>query len=448
MTVLHTILHSMAFVRNDPRRDAGALWPRETVLGATGNENLPALGGARSAIQPCRPLKRGLSLLITYTRPRRRTTWAPGWFLSDLIDARTFMVSSLLIMVIIINIDWKTPDRKRASLPLTDVTLIVGHRDHARTAVARRRARAQRCAHVTAVTFRHASTSDVAAFMRDLPSTGRLVVEIPAEAAVQAVIGAFDDEESVRLAELVCVVDAETFFDDLMADDYVSASYADGTLYVAGALRLVQHIEHASSVLVTGWESVETRDLSILLATLSHLAPAASISLERSASAATPEPHSEQAHQPGWVHLLNDEHDPYMRDARVSAFRYERLRPFHPGRLHRLLDDEFGGGRLGAIIRSAGFCRLATRPGIVGSWDQVGQMISLEPLARDDDSSTTPLALGQDLAFIGIDLDVAALSAALDSALLDDKELTADARTWMRFADPLPQWTTHAHSDD
>jgi len=333
-------------------------------------------------------------------------------------------------------------------LSFTEVTLITGHRERARTAVARRHARAQRCAHVTASVLRRASVNDAAAFVRDIPATGRLVVEIPADAAVEAAIGAFTDDECVRLAELVCVVDAGTFFEDLMAEDYVAASYADGTLYVARALRLVQHVEHASTVMVTGWGSVETRDLSILLATLSHLAPAARISLERSAATATPAPHSEQVHQPGWVHVLNEEHDPHMRDARVTAFRYERLRPFHPGRLHRLLNDEFGSGRHGAIIRSAGFCRLATRPGLVGRWDQVGQMISLEPLARDDDSPTPPLALGPDLAFIGIDMDAVALSGALDAALLDDEELLTDVRTWMRFADPFPQWTTHVHSDD
>lgn len=330
----------------------------------------------------------------------------------------------------------------------TEVTLIVGHRDRSRGAAARRRAHAQRCPHVTASALRRASATEAAEFVRDIPAAGHLVVEIPADAAVEAAIGAFDGDESVRLTELLCVIDAETFFDDLMADDYVSSSHVDGTLYVAKALRLVQHLERASTVLVTGWGPVETRDLSILLATLSHLAPAARIRLEHSASDAAPAPHSAAIHQPGWVHLLNDEHDPHMRDTRVSAFRYERLRPFHPGRLHRLLEEEFGGGRYGAVLRSAGFCRLATRPGLVGSWDQVGQMISLEPLARDDDSSGPPLALGQDLAFIGIDMDAVALSAALDAALLDDRELTTDARSWTRFADPFPRWTTHAHSDD
>ena len=41
---------------------------------------------------PCLALKRGLVLLITYKRPRRRTTWQSGWrFLRVLIEDATFI---------------------------------------------------------------------------------------------------------------------------------------------------------------------------------------------------------------------------------------------------------------------------------------------------------------------------------------------------------------------
>jgi G3E family GTPase len=193
---------------------------------------------------------------------------------------------------------------------------------------------------------------------------------------------------------------------------------------------------------------VETRDLSILLATLSHLAPAARLRLDRSGGDAPPAPFAPLRHQPGWVHLLNDEHLPHMTDIRVSAFRYEQLRPFHPGRLHRLLETRLGAGDFGAVLRSAGFCRLATRTGVVGSWDQVGQMISLEPLARDDTSDEPPLTLGQDIGFIGIDLDAAALTTALDGACLTDAEFTAGADAWRRLADPFPAWITAVPAED
>jgi G3E family GTPase len=56
----------------------------------------------------------------------------------------------------------------------------------------------------------------------------------------------------------------------------------------------------------------------------------------------------------GWVRALNDEHDPYMTDPRVSTVRYERLRLFHPSRLAAAL-DEIDTGRFGLLLRSAGF---------------------------------------------------------------------------------------------
>jgi len=46
------------------------------------------------ADQPWRALRRGLILLITKVRPRRRTTCEPGWFLRDLSELRTFMAVS------------------------------------------------------------------------------------------------------------------------------------------------------------------------------------------------------------------------------------------------------------------------------------------------------------------------------------------------------------------
>lgn len=137
-----------------------------------------------------------------------------------------------------------------------------------------------------------------------------------------------------------------------------------------------------------------------------------------------------------------------MTDLRVSAFRYEQLRPFHPGRLHELLETSFGGGAFGAVLRSAGFCRLASRPGVVGSWDQVGQMISLEPLTRDEQGQSELLALGQDIGFIGIDLDADALTTALDKATLSDAEFTAGLREWARFADPFPRWDAGVETTD
>lgn len=333
----------------------------------------------------------------------------------------------------------------------TQVTVVTGHRSARRAAAARNLAGRMKCARVPASAVAHADDDAAIEALRIITSgapQNRIVLELPADASVESTIAIFEESEDTVVAELVCVIDAGCFFDDLMAEEYWQISGSRPSLFVARALRLVQHIEHASVLLVAGWGSVETRDLSVLLATLSHLAPAARIRLDRTASDAPPAVFTQSTHQPGWVHLLNDEHRPHMSDIRVSAFRYEQLRPFHPGRLHRFLETRFGTGEFGAVVRSAGFCRLATRPGIVGSWDQVGQMISLEPLARDAHPSGQLLALGQDIAIIGIDLDAASLTAALDATAISDAEFLTAGADWSRFADPFPRWTTAVSADE
>lgn len=333
----------------------------------------------------------------------------------------------------------------------THITVVAGLRPGSRSAVARRFARRLRCSHVSAEALTDTRADAALAALHaaaPLSPLERMVVELSTDASVESAIGVFEESKGIALAELVCVVEAASFFDDLLSADYVTDAHSHPPLHVARALRMVQHIEHASTLMVTDWGDVTTRDLSVLLATLSHLAPAARLRLDRTSDAAPPSAFSPMENQPGWVQLLNDEHRPHMKDIRVSAFRYEHLRPFHPGRLHRLLHDQFPGGDFGAVLRSAGFCRLATRPGIVGSWDHVGQMISLDPLTRDDDLEGETLALGQDIGIVGVDLDAAALAAALDRAALTDSEFATGASDWLRMDDPFPQWVTGVRAED
>ena len=121
------------------------------------------------------------------------------------------------------------------------------------------------------------------------------------------------------------------------------------------------------------------------------------------------------------------------------------MRPLHPGRLHALLDERIEPGEFGQVIRSAGFCRFATRSGVTARWDHVGRMISFEPAARDAELDGELLAVGQELAFIGVDLDVGALTAALDATALTDDELTAGAGVWASYPDPFPAWDRAPH---
>jgi G3E family GTPase len=180
------------------------------------------------------------------------------------------------------------------------------------------------------------------------------------------------------------------------------------------------------------------------MALVSNLGPRARLRLDHGQTEfrLSGTPYAVGQERPGWVGVLNGEHDPHMSDPHVSAFRYENIRPLHPGRLQELLDERIEPGEFGTVIRSAGFCRFATRPSAVGRWDHVGRMISFDPLGRDDalGAGEDLLALGQDLALIGLDLDREALAVALDHAALSDAELAAGPDAWAGYPDPFPAW--------
>ena len=302
-----------------------------------------------------------------------------------------------------------------------------------------------------------ASPEPVAEAMSLLPWCSRpqgAVVEFPECTDVTEVIGASAAADSgVVLTGVLCVVDAAHLLADLHREDCVIHPALPRTRlrHTARALLSVMCVEFASAVVLVNWEPLTTPELSTVMALVNHLGPRARLRLhhgerdpwlrEIAASATRYDVTQERS---GWVTLLNREHDPYMTDPRVTALHYENVRPLHPGRLARLLDRRIESGEFGTVVRSAGFCRLATRSHVIARWNHVGRMICLSPLASDAHVAEGEelLALGQDLGIIGLDLDVPALREALDDAALTDEELAAGPGAWAAFEDPFPAWPT------
>lgn len=278
------------------------------------------------------------------------------------------------------------------------------------------------------------------------------IAEFSSTVSVTEIISGLTGTGSVtRLTGIVCVVDAIHLLDDLAADDYVATghdSLGRVTDCTARALLMVQQLEHASMIVLVSWEALSTPNLSTVMALVSHLSPSARLQLQRDDFTPIPEGLIFEAEQrrAGWMSILNGEADPHMTDSRVSGFRYEQLRPLHPGRLKELLDARIEQREFGHIVRSAGFCRLATRSNATLTWDHVGLTIAFHLAAIDGGwrSGTELLAVGQDLAFIGLDLDRAAIAQAFDDAALTDEELAAGPQAWAAFEDPFPTWSpTH-----
>ena len=280
------------------------------------------------------------------------------------------------------------------------------------------------------------------------------VIELPHEVPAPDLIGAFaDQDDRVRLVGLVCVVDVMRLLDDLHQADHLPLRDAESGIaaqLTARALLTVMQLEYASTIVLMRWEPLSPADLATTMALVSHLSPTARLRLHPPASehAAGGDPYAPEQTRPGWVHVLNEEFDPHMTDSRVSASRYEQVRPLHPERLLGVL-DRIEAGEFGVLVRSAGFCRLATRSHITAGWEQVGCTFSLVPL---DDAGRSAegelLAIGQDLALIGMDLDHGAVAVALDDAALTDAELSAGPAAWEGFADPFPIWRRAADPAD
>ncbi len=172
---------------------------------------------------------------------------------------------------------------------------------------------------------------------------------------------------------------------------------------------------------------------------------------------------------PGWAKALADEQLPETEEYGIGSFVYRARRPFHPARLVAALSQATPG-----LLRSKGFCWLATRHDVVGGWAQAGESVALGPAgtwfashgacpspetAQDDDERRELERLAdrwhpdwgdrrQEIVFIGRGLDRAALVARLDAALLTPAELALGPAAWRAFDDPLPTWTVVTDDDD
>ncbi|WP_230007589.1 GTP-binding protein [Microbacterium sp. Bi128] len=243
--------------------------------------------------------------------------------------------------------------------------------------------------------------------------------------------------------EAVCIVDARHMIGDLLegAPLVASAPARDARGDVgARARQAALALELATRIVWVNWEQVSTAALAVQMALASHLNPRATLRLSRDPradllAAAPREDETEILERAGWVRALNHEHDPYMRDNRVSTLRYDQVRPFHPERLQTAL-DRLDDGAAGRLVRSAGFCRIASRPGILARWEHVGSAMWIDPIGTDDGR----MGLGQEIAFTGLDLSAPKLRHVLDLAALTDDELAAGPEAWVRYEDPLPAW--------
>ena len=268
-----------------------------------------------------------------------------------------------------------------------------------------------------------------------------------------------------RLDTMVTVVDAKCFLDELrsietLKERAIAAGEEDERSI---SELLVDQVEFADVLVLNKTDLLDEHGCARVEAALSRLNPQARVvrsvrgevevsdvldtglfDMERASNAA------------GWKQELSREHVPETEEYGITSFVYRRREPFHPERLHFLLNEGFG-----EVLRSKGFLWIASRPSIIAGWSQSGSTATLEPVGRwaaaspREDWPEDPDELAeiqarwqepwgdrqQELVFIGIDLEVDAIVEALDSCLLSEEELALGLEGWRAMADPLTPWT-------
>ncbi|GFE23240.1 GTP-binding protein [Streptomyces nigrescens] len=261
-----------------------------------------------------------------------------------------------------------------------------------------------------------------------------------------------------RLDTMVTVVDAAGFLPELEGGDGLAerglGQYEDDERTVSDLL--IDQIEFADVIVLNKTDLVDAEAAERLQATLARLNPAARIVPARHGTVAPAEVLGtglfdlERAQlAPGWVRELNGDHVPETEEYGISSTVFRAGRPFHPARLWHFVTEQLDSGAFGGILRSKGFFRLATRPGVTGLWSQAGSVARFEPSGVDDGRTESvtaggaePGPAGQELVFIGTGLRAGPLHTALNSCLLSPDEPAPTAAD-----DPFPAWGVHGTED-
>ncbi|MGD3111733.1 GTP-binding protein [Streptomyces sp. YGL11-2] len=252
-----------------------------------------------------------------------------------------------------------------------------------------------------------------------------------------------------RLDTMVTVVDAANFLPELAGGDALTErgldQYEDDERTVSDLL--MDQIEFADVLVLNKTDLVDPATAERLHATLARLNPTARVLPARHGAVAlsdvlgTGRFDLERAQQaPGWVRELNGDHVPETEEYGISSTVFRAARPFHPARLWHFVTEQLESGAHGGVLRSKGFFRLATRPGITGLWSQAGAVARFEPSGVDGegdgaDPGDTAGPAGQELVFIGTGLHPDSLHAALTACLLAPGEPVPPPAD-----DPFPAW--------
>lgn len=281
----------------------------------------------------------------------------------------------------------------------------------------------------------------------------------------------FEDEEGrslstvAELDTLVTVVDCENFlidvesFDDLV-DRKLGISDEDHRNIVD---LLIDQIEFATVIVLNKTDRIDVDALEELKRIVHHLNPYAQIlesefgqvDLKCVLGTGTYNDQWAEGH-PNWLAVPRGSEQSEADEYGIQSFIFEARRPFHPERFATALN--FDDGILAGVIRSKGYCWIATHHDEAFRWSQAGVSIKLDqdgPWMCTVDESEWPEGdetrdwirgtmekpwgdRRQELVFIGSEMDVVVLLSRLEDCLLTDDEMRLTPAHWSLWDCPLP----------
>ncbi len=263
-----------------------------------------------------------------------------------------------------------------------------------------------------------------------------------------------------RLDTMVTVVDAHAFLDDFASADTL---HARGETTGEGDDRhlvdlLTEQVEFADVILVNKADLVSAAELGRLAGLLATLNPDAEILSAAHGRVPLAKvlgtgrfDFARAQNAAGWQQAMFGHHLPESEEYGITSFVWRARRPVHPARFKALIEGDLPG-----VVRAKGFFWLATRDAWVGEWQLAGRIGRHQAtghwwaaVGRDrwpQDAAWRSMIEGlwqepfgdrrQEIVFIGIGMDEAALRAAFDATLATPEEM-ARAR---RLPDPFPAW--------
>ncbi|BDU02927.1 GTP-binding protein [Nocardia sputorum] len=283
----------------------------------------------------------------------------------------------------------------------------------------------------------------------------QLVIESTGISEPMPVAATFDWEfedgfrlgDVARLDTMVTVVDASTFLAEVargqaLAERNLQAGEGDARTI---ADLLVDQVEFADVLLVNKTDLVGAAAAGAVEATVRRLNPRAHVLRTSNGVVDLREVLDTGRYNPlvaaeaeGWAEELAGGHTPETEEYGIRSLTYTADRPFHPLRLSAALEQ------LRGLLRSKGFCWIASRSTLAAVWSQAGPNLVFEPAAWWSSLEVPP---GQEIVFIGIKLDCDNVRALLDGALLTDAEFAEGPGAWAEYPDPFPAWgDLHEHA--